>query len=213
MEFVEVSPHCGYVESESGLICPKIGVVSGQKGTLYFDTGASLKQLHVLDALREENLLKNPASLVISHFHNDHIANFAYFSSCLVYGSKVTARYVRVDRLVGEKTIVDLGEIHPEIVPLPSSHAKGSLILYIPEEKVVYLGDGVYEAVGFDKPYYDRSLFYEMSQVLKPLKVDHYVFGHETLLNQDNDQGMADFLEKMAQKMKAAVGPRLYVDD
>ena len=97
MNYQALSPHCGYIESEPGIICPKIGVVVGKKDTLYFDTGASQKQLEILRGLQKAGKLPNPSTLAISHFHNDHIANFAYFSSCEVYGSKQTGKYVRVD--------------------------------------------------------------------------------------------------------------------
>lgn len=213
MKYQEISPHCGYIESEPGLICPKIGVVRGSKGTFYFDTGASQKQLKVLEAMRQAKQLPNPSALAISHFHNDHIANFAYFSSCETYGSKQTGKYVRIDHEVTGPLVLDLGEVTVKLLPLPSSHAKGSLIAVIPEEKVAYLGDGVYEAVGFEKPYYDRSLFYEMSQVLLSLDIGHYVFGHESILTEDNSLGMKTFLSETAAKIKAVGGPRLYLEE
>jgi glyoxylase-like metal-dependent hydrolase (beta-lactamase superfamily II) len=151
-------------------------------------------------------------ALAISHFHNDHIANFAYFSSCEVYGSKQTGKYVRVDHEVTGPVDLDLGDVVVTLLPLPSSHAKGSIIAVVKAEKVAYLGDGVYEAVGFEKPYYDRSLFYEMSRVLRSLNITHYVFGHESILTRDDQIGMEAFLKETEAKIKAAGTPRLYLD-
>lgn len=212
MNHQALSPHCGYIESEPGIICPKIGVVVGKKGTLYFDTGASQKQLEILRGLQKGGKLPNPSTLAISHFHNDHIANFAYFSSCEVYGSKQTGKYVRVDHEVTGPVDLDLGDVVVTLLPLPSSHAKGSIIAVVKAEKVAYLGDGVYEAVGFEKPYYDRSLFYEMSRVLRSLNITHYVFGHESILTRDDQIGMEAFLKETEAKIKAAGTPRLYLD-
>jgi len=213
MEYKELSPHSGYISEEPGLICPKIGLIYGRGGTIYFDTGASLKQLRLLEEVRAKKGFRNPSYLVISHFHADHIANFAYFSTCRVYGSKTTAQRIRVDETVHETAAIDLGDVKVEIIPFPSSHAKGSLILRLVGEEVVFLGDGVYEAVGFEeKDYYDRSLFFEMALVIRSLNAAHYVFGHESLLTVDDQKGMERFLGEMEGKIKAAGGPRFYVD-
>lgn len=213
MEFVEITAHCGYISEEAGLICPKIGIVHGSKGTIYFDTGASLKQIRLLECVRLEKGFKNPSILVVSHFHEDHIANFHYFAGCRVYASKVTARRIRVDEITDGRTMLDLGDIKVEIIPLPSSHAKGSLILRVFGEEVVFLGDGVYEAVGFgEKGYYDRSLFHEMAGVLRSLQSSHYVFGHESLLPTDDQVGMESFLLRLEKQIKTAGEPRFYID-
>lgn len=213
MEFVEITAHCGYISEEAGLICPKIGIVHGNKGTIYFDTGASLKQVRLLDHVRLEKGFKNPSILVVSHFHEDHIANFHYFTGCRVYASKVTARRIRVDEITDGRIVLDLGNIKAEIIPLPSSHAKGSLILHVLGDEVVFLGDGVYEAVGFgEKGYYDRSLFHEMAVVLRSFQASHYVFGHESLLSSDDQMGMESFLLKLEKQIKTAGEQRFYVD-
>ncbi|MCR5491348.1 MAG: MBL fold metallo-hydrolase [Bacilli bacterium] len=196
VQFIELSTHSGYIGQDERFLCPKIGVVHGSGGTFFFDCGTSKRQLDLIDELRGKGVLRNPSYLGISHFHADHIANFPYFASCETYGSSTTARYVRVDKAVGEKTVIDLGDVQVTLMPLISSHSKGSMIA-ISSDGVCFVGDALYDG----NAGYNRSALYETIKTIEGVDAFSFVYGHEPMSGERKEDVTA-FLKSELEKLK-----------
>lgn len=78
----------------------------------------------------------------------------------------------------GEMTI-NLGGITCKVRHITSPHTDDSTILYIPEEKTLFLGDSFYgkRIDGFN--YYDDKTLFPMMDLMKKYAAEHYISSHE----------------------------------
>ncbi len=84
----------------------------------------------------------------------------------------------------GEMTI-DLGNVTCIIREIPSPHTEDSTIVYVPEEKSLFLGDCVYgyNSQGFN--YYDRELMEQVIRLIEAYDAEHYLCSHESICSRD----------------------------
>ena len=118
-----------------------------------------------------------PCSVILSHFHPDHIGNLSYFpDGTEVYVGENTRKYTKKGLTVTEDLYLEDGcRLH--IFPLPSTHAKGSLGLEVDDE-YAFLGDGVYAAQKGERVVYNAQLLREELKVLKSLKAHTFLISH-----------------------------------
>lgn len=78
----------------------------------------------------------------------------------------------------GEMTI-DLGGITCELRLVKSPHTDDSTIIYIPEEKTLFLGDSLYgkRIDGFNS--FDDEITFAMMDFIKKYEVEHFISSHE----------------------------------
>lgn len=145
------------------------GVIIGNDSVLVIDTQISSQRAQeFIQAIRE--ITDKPIRYVLNtHFHSDHSFGNADFSAlgatiishqmADVYMKKwsqkildngwsgLTAdlaqgtRIVYPDMTFQDKLIIDLGGIKPEIIFHTHSHTQGSVFVHLPEQKVVFAGD------------------------------------------------------------------------
>lgn len=184
-------------------------LVVGEEKALLFDAGANPAQPPSIRLF----LGKEPECIAYSHFHADHIGNQSSYPSSHSYGSKMTGRYARVDEIVASPKTIDLGGLSVTLLPVPSSHAKGCLVLRLDGMEAYLLGDLLSCNVNrAGNAYYDRSLFYEMDRWLRALPEDAIFFpGHGGAIEQEpkNQAEMGAFLSSLESKMKGLKGPFL----
>lgn len=76
------------------------------------------------------------------------------------------------------KMSLELGKISCEIIHVGGDHSTDSTIIFTPEEKVVFLGDSLYNAIYESPSYYTiQKLFPLLDQALA-CKADFYLDGH-----------------------------------
>ena len=90
----------------------------------------------------------------------------------------------------GEMTI-DLGGITCELRRVKSPHTDDSTIIYIPEEKTLFLGDSLYgkRIDGFNS--FDDEITFAMMDFIKKYEVEHFISSHEPAFG-NNDFVMFD---------------------
>ena len=145
-------------------------------------------------------------NIVISHFHRDHLLNVVRhccgevsldFDSIYVgaYTSKTFGEIEGVVKnVVMEPLSFDDG-VHIEILPIPNSHAKGSLALVV--DDYVFLGDATYPMVGHGTPdVYNVQILGEQIKLLKSLKSTRICLSHKRGLVRDKDS-VIQFLESV----------------
>ncbi len=205
-ELVSLTGRVFYLSEDPSMkVSPKIGIVRGSKGTLFFDCGNSSKQLRYLEKLRIEGKLPNPSYLVISHFHEDHILNFPYFRYSETYGSRQTSKYVRIDKIVEERMEIDLGDIVVKVIPTPSAHSKGCLL--IEADGILFLGDSLYPGVYEGHSCYDDYQLKEELSIIDSISPSRLVFSHHDILGGEDIHVHFSRL-----KEKGLSGPKIYLD-
>ncbi|WP_313894418.1 MBL fold metallo-hydrolase [Psychrobacillus sp.] len=89
---------------------------------------------------------------------------------------------------------IDLGGITCELRQIVSPHTDDSTILYIPEEKTLFLGDCVYGQRIDGYNHFDDKLMFPMIQILEEYESEYYVCSHEPVCSKDE---IVDFWEQV----------------
>jgi len=89
---------------------------------------------------------------------------------------------------------IDLGGITCELRQIVSSHTDDSTILYIPEEKTLFLGDCFYGKRIDGYNYFDDKVLFPMIQIIKKYNVEYYVCSHEPVCSREE---IVSFWEKL----------------
>lgn len=152
------------------------------------------------------NAARLAKNVVISHFHRDHLLNVQR-----MYGGEIS---LDIDALyVGAYTSKTFGEIEGvaknvvmeplalddgvqiQILPMPNSHAKGSLALIV--DDFVFLGDATYPMVGHGAPdVYNVQILGEQIKLLKSLTPSRFCLSHKRGLVRDKTS-VIQFLESV----------------
>lgn len=105
----------------------------------------------------------------------------------LEYAGEVPVKVAAADETLSEETILDLGGIHARIMPAVSPHTDDSLLILIPEDRVLFVGDA---ALGeFPSWRMDYGKMRALKSKVSLLGADTVVEGHA------EPSGKRDFLE------------------
>ena len=78
-----------------------------------------------------------------------------------------------------------LGNIHCELIKLESSHADDCVVVYIPQEKVIFIGDISCEDLHHGEPVYYKDKLVSLTKNLKALDFETALFGHMPKLTKE----------------------------
>lgn len=82
---------------------------------------------------------------------------------------------IEYDRSLG----LDLGGVHCILSRITAPHSDDSTVIYIPEEKVLFIGDADCEDFYHNNGKYDKNKLEELIDYLSPLDFTTYVLGHD----------------------------------
>lgn len=190
-----------YIPASDDPLSADVGVFYGDNRIWLFDVGYGEK---VLSQIREA--CNMPAgkgkkiSIVISHFHPDHMGNINAFNDADIYVGANTRKYLDKGIVVDKDMYIDDG-VKLHIFPFPSSHAKGSLGFEI-EESYVWLGDGAYTTVINGMSCYNAGVLLEGIKVLKALAAENVLLSHQKRIVRDK-AAVVSWLEKIYNSRKA----------
>ncbi|WP_346886438.1 4-fold beta flower protein [Clostridium sp. UBA4395] len=74
---------------------------------------------------------------------------------------------------------IDLGGIYCEITEIEAPHSEDSLLIYVPEEKVVFIGDADCEDHYDNNGQYDKDKLGCFIELIKEIDFNTYVLGHD----------------------------------
>lgn len=91
--------------------------------------------------------------------------DIAFCNDCIrvEYPDRSVIRVIASDSGITEEQTLDLGGIHARLIPCDSVHSRDALLIYVPEEKALFVGDA------------DCEDFYEGHGTADPVKVDAYL--------------------------------------
>ena len=195
--------------------------VRGDSAWWIFDVGACDEAVDFINALPRSSessthldtseCIKNATvplkkNIVISHFHRDHLLNVVRhcngevsldFDTLYVgsHASKVVGEMSGREKITVTSPLSFDDGVHIEILPIPNSHAKGSLALIA--DDYVFLGDATYPMVGHGEPdVYNVQILEQQIKLLKSLNASRFCLSHKRGLVRDKTSVLM-FLESV----------------
>jgi len=84
--------------------------------------------------------------------------------------------------IIFEKSLmIDLGNKICLLESIPSTHTADSTIVYIPDEKVIFLGDSAYGTTTNSLFHYKKSLLIPMIEEIQKYEPEMFLLGHESI--------------------------------
>ena len=197
--------------------------VRGDSAWWIFDVGACDMAVDFINALPRNLVSENVAllensegavpaatqlkkNIVISHFHRDHLLNVVRhcngevtldFDTLYVgsHASTVVGEMSDREKVTVTSPLSFDDGVHIEILPIPNSHAKGSLVLVV--DDFVFLGDATYPMVGHGEPdMYNVQILELQIKMLKSLNASRFCLSHKRGLVRDRNS-VIQFLESV----------------
>ena len=195
--------------------------VRGDRAWWIFDVGACDEAVDFINALPRSSessthldtseCIKNATvplkkNIVISHFHRDHLLNVVRhcngevsldFDTLYVgsHASKVVGEIADHEKITVTSPLSFDDGVQIQILPMPNSHAKGSLALIV--DDYVFLGDATYPMVGHGSPdVYNVQILEQQIKFLKSLTATRFCLSHKRGLVRDKDS-VIQFLESV----------------
>lgn len=204
---IRINGTVSYIESTNDPLSAEVGVIRGREKIWLYDvgnSGESREEIRNLISPAQDTgrtpspLLSSgselPCSVVLSHFHPDHIGNLAGLPDPLeLYVGGNTWKYTKKGIAVtGDLYLEDGCALH--LFPLPSTHAKGSLGLEVDGE-YAFLGDGLYPGRKGGRAVYNAQFLKEGIDVLKSLKAHTFLLSHRDPFAQGREETIRELEE------------------
>jgi len=103
---------------------------------------------------------------------------------------------------------IDLGGVQCQLIEVENDHSPGSLLVYIPEERVVFLGDAMYADIFSSKWNYTVERTKRLLAAIDRLEVDYYVWSHGEAMPKSEFEEEVNMLRR-AIRVTEATGGRL----
>lgn len=200
-KLIKINDEISYLDASDDPISSNVVFIKPKNSqtTWIFDVGMTSL------AAQEINAVQGKKIVVISHFHPDHLFNINRISYDELYLSAHTFKYAKkgivvknkefsVDAEVSLLTENSLAQVEVarltenslaqapqnpkiKIMELPSSHAKGSLMLQYGD--YVFTGDGTYCTIKKGEHVYNANLLFDEIQTLENLDCKYLCLSHE----------------------------------
>ena len=178
----KISETIEYIEAVDTPLSAEVCFVHGNGELFVFDAGCGEDVLS--ETLGAIKAAARPVSVILSHFHTDHVENISRMPYDRLFVSGYTAKqlskkgYFSVDDkrivIVPEKEPLSVGTTaeNEDIIvrALPSSHSKGSLMMEA--GSFAFLGDGAYPMTKNGERVYNNTCLNEEINTLKQIKAD-----------------------------------------
>lgn len=202
MEPIKLTEKISYFPQAEDPLSADVYIVRGDKRLFVYDAG------NRPDAALWLNAQDDLKTVVISHFHKDHTANL----STLNYDELYVGRYTL--KALGKGTVADThititDGIKADIIPVPSSHAKGSLLMMIDDE-YLFAGDATYSMLKDGRRVHNAQLLKEQIDIISALPADKIILSHD--LGKIRKKAVVLRLLKSIYSKRTSDSPYIYVD-
>jgi glyoxylase-like metal-dependent hydrolase (beta-lactamase superfamily II) len=96
----------------------------------------------------------------------------------LEYPDKSRIKVVTADLIFDRTVVLDLGGVHPHLMTITAPHSRDSVMVYVPEEKVLFIGDAEWEDSYENQGKYDKDKLKSLIETLEPLEYERIILGH-----------------------------------
>ncbi len=160
-------------------------------GAAYLDCPCCASQ-YTYDKMKEMIAMK--AASVDTYISNDYMPLFCKQHLHNEYGDTVPELKLP-DEIIEDSTIIDLGNLKVYIKPLMNPHCEGSLLLYIPNDGVLFLGDATSGYVVDYDFIDDLPRLKVLYNTVKEIDCQYVVTGHASIISK------RDYLKKVLEKL------------
>ena len=185
---IAISDRIGYIEAAEEPLSADVGVVRGADGVWLYDVGNGERSAAELDG---------SYTVVLSHFHADHVGNLGRIRAERLFVSPETYRHTGRGTVVREE--LRFGDLR--VFPLPSCHAKGCLGLEIGEE-YAFVGDALYSRVRDGFYAYNAQVLREEIAALRALRSPKLLVSHFPGLVRDRKDAVEELEAVYARREK-----------
>ena len=204
IERIYITETISYIPASKNPLSADVGIIEGEEYLYLFDVGNNEEVAAYLNALPKKK------KIILSHFHADHTGSIGRIGFEAVYAGPIMGKYYQYFVAGYEKeeepekylTVTEPMKIcdgvELEIHSMPSSHAKGSLLLQVNKE-YIFLGDGIYSRKKDGKAVYNVQLLKEQMKLLEELPGEKLFLSHEKRPVKGK-KSMIKFLEKIYEK-------------
>lgn len=84
-----------------------------------------------------------------------------------------------LDMIFEDRLEIDLGNIHCKLLRIGATHSDDSVVVHIPEEGVVFLGDAICGDFYHLNGQYDQTKLEHMIEILNGIDADVFISGHD----------------------------------
>lgn len=168
--FRRIGTSIRYLPASEQPLSAEVYFIQGEKNTYLYDIGNHLPALRVIQSLPK------PPIAILSHYHADHTGNILKTAFQKIYVGEFTKAKLDVGIVVSQPVTIDDG-IELEIIPCPSVHTPGSLILNVNREYCL-IGD-----LFFCRPPVSMELARQMLEALSQVDTGFFVVSHSETEN------------------------------
>ena len=164
----QINEYLSILPSTETPLSAEVYIIKGNTHNYIFDVGITKQAKELIESIPNK-------IFIISHFHPDHLGNLKYFmcTDNNLYIGDYTYKILGYGTVV--KNIIEINDgINLKIIPIPNSHAKGSLCVII-NDLYLLIGDSLY----CNTKGYNVSLLYSEIKLLKELKYSYVLSSHK----------------------------------
>lgn len=171
-DIIEIDENISYIHSSKNQLSSDVVFIKRKNGVWIYDLGACKEAAHEIESVFKKK------TVVLSHFHPDHVWNLICTTRSELYVSENTRKYVKQGTIVEKELVVPAEGKFPEIkvFEVPSCHAKGCLGLLCGD--YAFLGDATYAQQKFGKRIYNIQILKELIQLLEKLDCQFVGLSH-----------------------------------
>lgn len=166
---IRVNEYIFFLESTDNPLSARVYVISGNEYKYIFDVGSNKASRELIDNIKNRRI-------IISHFHTDHMENLKTFYNDKnnLYIGDYTYKILGYGNVITAPIEINDG-INLKIIPIPNSHAKGSLGVIVNNEYLL-IGD----ALDGNRYGFNVTLLNSLIKQLKELEYKYILIGHNS---------------------------------
>ena len=162
-----IGEHIRYLPASDDPLSADVYFIEGNNNCYIYDVGNNA------DSLDQINRISKDKTIIISHYHKDHVGNIDRVDCRNLYVGKKTYEIIGKGNIVENVLTIHDG-VKIDIIHCISPHTDGSLIINI---------DNTYTLIAdlyFTRPPFEKKKAMEMLQTLKNIDTKFFVISHQT---------------------------------
>lgn len=180
---VEINESYSIIKGSDNPLSCDVAIIKGKNHNYIFEVGS-------LDSIAEElNSIDNKI-IIISHFHNDHIANLNKLKYDELYIGDNTYKYTKTGNIVTSDIIL---EDNIRLFKINCCHALGSIGMIVSD--YCFVGDSLAPAYKNNNYVYNVQLLKQEIELFESLDVRYFVDSH----NMDKYYEKGEVINKLKQ--------------
>lgn len=155
-----------YLPATDNPLSADVYFIEGDQCCYIFDVGNNDNALHHINQINKEK------TIILSHYHKDHIGNIERINYHDLYVGKKTYETIGKGKIVENAITINDG-VKIEIIHCTSPHTDGSLIININNEYTL-IAD-----LYFTRPPFNKEKAMKMIRFLKNIDTKYFVISHQ----------------------------------